>query len=112
MSVTACALCGRSFSARSDAVYCSSACRQKAHRARAARRTAVLRERLERHVGFERSLQRSVSRSLEDSRRQVDRSRELRRVAEIRIQRTEALRQEIAMGRAEPYPTPPTRRTP
>ncbi|BBX65213.1 hypothetical protein MSAS_43870 [Mycobacterium saskatchewanense] len=98
MSVTACVMCGRSFSARSDAVYCSSACRQKAHRARAARRTAVLRERLERHVGSDRtsSLERSVLRSLEKSRQQVDRSRELCRMSEVRIRRTVALRQQFA----------------
>lgn len=35
-----CEMCGAGFSARSDAVYCSSACRQKAHRARTALRTA------------------------------------------------------------------------
>ncbi len=35
-----CEICGAGFSARSDAVYCSSACRQKAHRARTALRTA------------------------------------------------------------------------
>ncbi|MGA8328902.1 MAG: hypothetical protein WB777_06375 [Mycobacterium sp.] len=35
-----CEMCGAGFSARSDAVYCSSACRQKAHRARTLLRTA------------------------------------------------------------------------
>jgi hypothetical protein len=35
-------MCGAAFSARSDAVYCSSACRQKAHRARTLRRIAEL----------------------------------------------------------------------
>lgn len=37
-----CAVCGADFSARSDALYCSSACRQKAHRARTAQRIADL----------------------------------------------------------------------
>jgi hypothetical protein len=37
-----CQMCGSAFSARSDAVYCSSACRQKAQRARTARRIAEL----------------------------------------------------------------------
>jgi hypothetical protein len=35
-------MCGADFGGRSDAVYCSSACRQKAHRARTARRIAEL----------------------------------------------------------------------
>jgi hypothetical protein len=37
-----CQMCGADFGGRSDAVYCSSACRQKAHRARTARRIAEL----------------------------------------------------------------------
>jgi hypothetical protein len=35
-------MCGAGFGGRSDAVYCSSACRQKAHRARTAQRIADL----------------------------------------------------------------------
>jgi hypothetical protein len=42
MSVAMCAVCGAHFSARSDALYCSSACRQKAHRTRTAQRIADL----------------------------------------------------------------------
>jgi hypothetical protein len=37
-----CAVCATHFSARSDALYCSSACRQKAHRTRTAQRIADL----------------------------------------------------------------------
>jgi hypothetical protein len=39
-----CSSCGIGFRGRADAIYCSSACRQKAHRGRTARRIAALAE--------------------------------------------------------------------
>ncbi|OBH29589.1 hypothetical protein A5692_20525 [Mycobacterium sp. E342] len=96
-----CAACGAGFSARSDALYCSSACRQRAHRARSARRTTELRETLRRSARTTRdtpadvdgSLQRSVADAMQRARRQVDRSRELCRVSELRLQESDAIRQ-------------------
>ncbi|ORW15270.1 hypothetical protein AWC17_17700 [Mycobacterium nebraskense] len=96
-----CAVCGAGFSARSDAVYCSSACRQKAHRARTARRTAVLRETLRRSSGMgrgtysdsPRSPEPSVASSIQRARQQLDRTRELCRVSELRLQESDAIRQ-------------------
>lgn len=41
-AMLACAVCAAGFYGRSDARYCSAACRQKAHRAREARRIAAL----------------------------------------------------------------------
>ncbi|OBH91326.1 hypothetical protein A5678_11550 [Mycobacterium sp. E2733] len=108
-----CAVCGTSFSARSDAVYCSSACRQKAHRARSARRTAVLREALRRSSGAgrgadsdaARSLQRSVASSMRRAREQLDRSRELCRVSELRLQESDVVLQEsVKKWAAKSYP--------
>ncbi|OBH15782.1 hypothetical protein A9X04_12945 [Mycobacterium sp. E3247] len=96
-----CAVCGAGFSARSDALYCTSACRQRAHRARSARRTAELRETVRRSArtargtpsDVARSLQRSAADSVERARRQVDRSRELCRVSALRLQESDAIRQ-------------------
>ncbi|OBI12712.1 hypothetical protein A5713_04130 [Mycobacterium sp. E2497] len=96
-----CAACGAGFSARSDAVYCTSACRQRAHRARSARRTAELRETVRRSTRTARgtpsdvagSLQRSVADAMQRARRQVDRSRELCRVSALRLHESDAIRQ-------------------
>ncbi len=65
-AISACRQCGRPFEAnRSDAVYCSNACRQKAHRGRHAvirngaervRLTFELRERLRREISRRRLL--------------------------------------------------------
>ncbi|OBH84183.1 hypothetical protein A5680_10365 [Mycobacterium sp. E2989] len=95
-------MCGAGFSARSDAVYCSSACRQKAHRGRSARRTAALREtvrqgRMRRGAAFDasRSLQRSAANSVRRARQQLDRSLELCRTSELRLQERDAIRQAV-----------------
>lgn len=88
-------MCGAGFSARADAVYCSSACRQKAHRARSARRVEVLRQNVVRRATASeqsRSLQRTVAGSMQRARQQLDRSRELCRVSELRLQESAALR--------------------
>ncbi|WP_158086643.1 hypothetical protein [Mycobacterium scrofulaceum] len=110
-----CAVCGTGFTARSDAVYCSSACRQKAHRARSARRTAVLREIVKRSSPTSRamqsdagtSLQRSVATSVRRAREQLDRSRELCRTAALRLQQSDAIRQQLRTDwSARSAPTP------
>ncbi|OBG69499.1 hypothetical protein A9X05_04980 [Mycobacterium sp. E3298] len=103
-----CAMCGAGFSARADAVYCSPACRQKAHRVRAARRTAALRETLRRrsatgagaYSASTRSLQLSVASSMQRSRQQLDRARELCRVSALRLQESDAIRKASLEGRA------------
>ncbi|WP_322858723.1 hypothetical protein U8D42_18130 [Mycobacterium europaeum] len=108
-----CAVCGSGFSGRSDAVYCSSACRQRAHRARSARRTAALRDSLRRSAGtardtpsdVARSLQRSVADAVQRARRQVDRSRELCRASELRLRESDAIRRaSLESGSSRSYP--------
>ena len=113
MALTTCSVCGTDFSARSDAVYCSSACRQKAHRARIARRTAALRESLKRSSGparvasdANRSLRLAVAGSLQRAREQVDRSRELCRVSERRVREGEAIRQQFVIDQASSWTLP------
>ncbi|ORW29168.1 hypothetical protein AWB91_24380 [Mycobacterium paraense] len=91
MAMTTCSMCGGAFSARSDAVYCSPACRQKAHRARTAQRTAVLREALRRSSGAAGSLRPSVAGAVQRAREQVDRSRELCRDTERRLRESDAI---------------------
>lgn len=78
-------MCGAGFSARSDAVYCSSACRQKAHRVRTARRLATARS------GPADSLRSSVAGTIQRAREQVDRSRELCRISERHLRESEAI---------------------
>ncbi len=95
MSVMTCAVCGGGFSARSDAVYCSAACRQKAHRARTADTAG---RRGDRHDTA--SLQGACAASLQRAREQVERSRELCRWAERGMQRTAEIRHEVAATRA------------
>jgi IS5 family transposase len=73
-----CSVCGVGFHARSDAIYCSAACRQKAHRARMARRIAAGAVRPE--------IARTVQRAREEQRR----ARELCRAA------ADALRESVA----------------
>jgi hypothetical protein len=103
MTMGTCSMCGVGFSGRSDAIYCSSACRQKAHRQRTARRTAALRETL--RQGFaptrdsaeaRRSLRLAVATSVRRSREQVDRSRELCRMSERRLRESDAILQKRA----------------
>ncbi len=84
-------MCGANFSARSDAIYCSPACRQKAHRARTVRRAAVLRETLTRSSDAAGSLRQSVAGTVQRAREQVDRSRELCRISERRLRESDAI---------------------
>ncbi len=95
-------MCGTTFSARSDAVYCSPACRQKAHRSRTAEQIAELRQALKPSPAREKAeaLQLSVVKSLQRARTEVDRSRELCRASERHVQAINALRQELARARA------------
>ncbi len=114
-------MCGADSSKRCDAVHCSAACRQKAHRARSARRIGALQERpAERAVpqpirreaaGL---LQRAVADSLRRAHERVERSRELRRLSEERLRYCAAARQQCdvhlhrartgsAVGKAPPW---------
>jgi hypothetical protein len=110
MSVTTCPICHRSFRARSDAVYCSPACRQKAHRVRAAAR----RDQLTAEAGSvtvsaraREALHRSVAASVQRARDQVELSRELCRGAERRVREADAIRREFGdkrVGERAPWP--------
>lgn len=77
-----CGMCGTGFRGRSDAMYCSSACRQKAHRARTARRIAEwagqqqLRARAVRAI-----VKPDVASTIQRARREQRRARELCRTA-------------------------------
>ena len=86
-----CFICGNGFYARSDAVYCSPACRQKAHRARLARRTKP-----------------NVAGSAQRAQQALDRARALCRAAADHLEQAAATQQEIiqryAIGAAT---TPP-----
>jgi hypothetical protein len=103
MAAVTCAVCRTGFSARSDAVYCSSACRQKAHRARTARRIADLRARVVRTTrpvlsdpnAAGKSLQRAAAGSIQRAREQVQRSRELCRISTERLQQAAAIQQQF-----------------
>jgi hypothetical protein len=112
MPAATCAVCGIDFSARSDAVYCSSACRQKAYRARTARRMAALTARL-RHTSRRALIRQDVARTLQSSRQQIEQSRELCRTAVERLQRSAALQEQfgrIHQGLATDAATTPTPR--
>ncbi|MEB3983580.1 hypothetical protein OQ968_20215 [Mycobacterium sp. 663a-19] len=106
MSAVTCAICGGGFSARSDAVYCSSACRQKAHRARTARRIADLRAGVDAGPrtgpsATGKALQRSAAGTIQRARDQVRRSRELCRLAAERLQQAAAVQQQFGRATAD-----------
>lgn len=117
MASTVCTVCGAGFARRRDAVYCSSACRQKAHRARTAGRLDALQQRLAKGSGPKplrredaRSLQFAVADSLRVARERVERSRELCRLAEDLLRQCRTDRQRLdrqhwaAPGTAEKAP--------
>jgi hypothetical protein len=89
MSVVSCAVCGTSFPARSDAVYCSSACRQKAHRVRTAERLAELSDRVKHSVGS-RLTKKEVAASRQHVENVMRRSRDLCLTAADRVQQAVA----------------------
>lgn len=103
-----CAVCGTGFTGRSDAVYCSAACRQKAHRARTARRVDALRSlrsgrnEVRRPVGIRSDIAQSIARA----REQIAESRRLCRVSAERLQRLEDLQRELAKPREVRATTP------
>lgn len=73
-----CGICGVVFHGRSDAIYCSPACRQKAHRTRTAERTAA------HDLGFLRKprpvrviTKPDVAGTIQRARREVQRAQEL-----------------------------------
>ncbi|MBU8818529.1 hypothetical protein [Mycolicibacterium goodii] len=103
MAVTICAVCSTGFSARSDAVYCSSACRQKAHRARTARRVAALSS--QRPAAGRPVLVRSeVARTIQRAREHIEESRRLCRDTAERLQQMADLQREF--GREMPATKP------
>ncbi|MGH3967510.1 MAG: hypothetical protein ACRDTV_05175 [Mycobacterium sp.] len=107
MAATSCVLCGIGFAARSDARYCSSACRQKAHRDRTARRIAALGEHLRRSsrpapikLAAARSMRRAAAGVQQRARAHIDQSQELCRTSAERIREAAAIQQQFAEGRA------------
>lgn len=77
-----CGICGSAFHARSDAIYCSSACRQRAHRARTAERIAPHDGLLPRRGHTVRVITKpDVARTIQRARREVERAHALRRAA-------------------------------
>lgn len=102
-------MCGTDFSARSDAVYCSSACRQKAHRARTAHRIANLHALVSRAAtpaladpnATGKSLQQAAASSIQRAREQVERSRELCRISTERLQQGAVIQQQFGNEAAD-----------
>jgi hypothetical protein len=108
MGSITCAVCGTGFLGRSDAVYCSPACRQKAHRNRTARRIDAMRARL-RSGGLGATTRKpNVAASIQRAREQVHRSRELCRDSVERIQRAAAMQQQLGQGQARSVSAPGT----
>ena len=111
MAAATCALCGTGFSARSDAVYCSSACWQKAHRARTARRIANLRAGVASGSALApanpqatgSSLQGAAAGSIQRAREQIDRSRELCRISAEHLKQAAAIERQFG----EQFPAAP-----
>jgi hypothetical protein len=86
-------MCGVGFRGRSDAMYCSSACRQKAHRARTARRIAG-------QVGPERPTTRAARAIIKpDVAAVIQRAQgEQRRARELRRSARDTLRESVAVN--------------
>ena len=85
-----CFICGNGSYARSDAMYCSPACRQKAHRARLARRTKP-----------------NVAGSAHRAQQALDRARALWRAAADHLEQAAATEQEIIQRYSIPVATTP-----
>jgi hypothetical protein len=98
MSVATCPVCGTGFSARSDAVYCCSACRQKAHRARTAGRIAELSERAKQSFGPALP-KRNTAASTQRVQDVVHRSRELCLTAAEHMQQAATIHERCRMDR-------------
>jgi hypothetical protein len=94
MTAGACAVCGKGFSARSDAVYCSSACRQKQHRVRTAERVAVLRDLVTRSIRPAPETSDAAELMLR-AKKNIDHSRELCRLGALRMQRSAEIQQQF-----------------
>ena len=114
-------MCGTRFSARSDAVYCCSACRQKAHRARTAERIADLSDRVKHSAGMA-LRNRDGAASTQHVQDVVDRSRQLCRMAAERVRQAASIHERcradrlasraVAGGSAAAATTNPTERAP
>ena len=105
-----CVMCGTGFFARSDAVYCSPACRQKAHRARQAGRIAEVAGRNCPKHGSERLLRKpDVAGTFQRARRELARAQDLCRKAAESLQQAATTPQRLVRGRptvADPAMTP------
>jgi thymidylate kinase len=102
MAPATCAVCATGFVARSDAVYCSSACRQKAHRARTARRVAALArvsQRSQVNSDDAKLLQLAAANSMQRARQRIKHSLELCRTSAKRIQEAAVIREQSAATR-------------
>jgi hypothetical protein len=103
MATTTCAVCGTGFSGRSDATYCSSACRQKAHRARTARRIAALRANRSHRPRVDSDatqlLQLAAADSVQRARQRISHSLELCRTSAKRIQEAAVITEQSAANR-------------
>jgi hypothetical protein len=87
-----CGVCGYGFHGRSDALYCSSACRQKAHRARTALRIAEGHQQRSPRPAFDKP---DVAAIIERARVQQRRARELCRIAEATLQECRESQQQM-----------------
>jgi hypothetical protein len=82
-------VCGNGFHARSDAEYCSSACRPKAHPVRTAYRISGLADRRHRHA----ALHTTVGAALQRAQHEYARALDLRRLAADTLKQVVAARQ-------------------
>ncbi len=105
MSAATCAVCDTLFSGRADAVYCSSACRQKAHRERTARRIAELSDLVEQSSG-RKSTGRESTVSAAQVRDVVKRSRELCRTSAERIRKAAEIEQRFRQNHSAIWSLP------
>jgi glutathione S-transferase len=102
-----CGVCGIGFRGRSDARYCSSACRQKAHRDRTARRIAGLAEQRQSGAGAARAIIKpdvagAIKRAADERRR----ARALCRTSAAILDRRLALQRLAAGERPTPVGAP------
>ena len=108
-------MCATAFSGRSDARYCSPACRQKAHRDRTARRLTEWAQRAGRgsRTGPDQlvaaEIGRTAVRARHAARQNMQRSRELSRASAEHVQRAATLRRQAVEVRLAATPADGTR---
>ncbi|HEY9304046.1 MAG TPA: hypothetical protein VIO95_07130 [Mycobacterium sp.] len=92
-----CGVCGIGFGGRADAMYCSSACRQKAHRARTARRIAEWAGQQRPRVRAARAIIKpDVANTIQRAQREQRRARELCRTAADTLRESVAAKRRLA----------------